>query len=114
MVNYNADHKAVLDDLLLDHPDVHPGKAFGYPAYYVGKKLSICLFEQGVGLKVPQDLAEKLVAEDRNVIPFQPYGRRKMREWIQINLEHSEGYREYMPVFEASIHFVYTLGEKAE
>ncbi len=114
MVNYNADHKAVLDDLLLDHPDVRPGKAFGYPAYYVGKKLSICLFEQGVGLKVPQDLAEKLVAEDRNVIPFQPYGRRKMREWIQINLERSEGYREYMPVFEASIRFVYILGEKAE
>jgi hypothetical protein len=113
MVNFNAEHKAVLDDMLLDHPDIRPGKAFGYPAYYVGKKLSICLFEQGVGLKVPQELAEKLVADDRNVIPFQPYGRRKMREWIQINLDRSEDYRNYMSVFEASIRYLHDQADKS-
>ena len=26
---------------------------FGFPAYYVGKKLCICLYEQGVGVKLP-------------------------------------------------------------
>ncbi len=29
-----------------------------------------------------------------------------MREWIQINLEHSEVYREYLSLFEESIQFL--------
>ena len=106
---YNEDHKAVLDDMLLDHPGVHAGKMFGYPAYYAGEKLSICLYEGGVGVKVPEETAKKLLDEDPNVIHFQPMGRRKMREWIQINLEESEDYREYLNVFEESIEFVLSL-----
>jgi len=53
---------------------------FGYPAYYAGGKLSICLFEQGVGIKVLEATAKKLLAEDPNVVPFQPLARPKMRE----------------------------------
>ena len=113
MVEYNPEHKAVLDDTLLDHPDVRPGKMFGYPAYYVGKKLSICLFEQGVGVKLPQSLAAQLLADDRNVVPFQPLGRPKMREWIQINLDRSEDYRNYMSVFESSIRYLHDQADKS-
>ncbi len=83
-VRFNLNHKAVLDEMLLDDPRVRPGKMFGYPAYYAGEKLAICLYEDGVGVKVPAELAAKLIAEDENIIPFQPLGRRKMREWIQI------------------------------
>ncbi len=106
---FNEDHKTVLDDMLLDQPGVRAGKMFGYPAYYAGKKLSICLFEQSVGVKVPEATAKNLLAEDPNVTPFQPMGRRKMREWIQINLERSEDYRGYLTVFEESIDFVLSL-----
>ena len=113
MVEYNPEHKAVLDALLLDHPDVRPGRMFGYPAYYVGKKLSLCLFEQGVGVKVPQPLAEKLLADDPNVVPFQPLGRPRMREWIQINLDCSQDFRNYLSVFEASISYVHALADKS-
>jgi hypothetical protein len=56
-ITFNPDIKLILDDLLLTHPLVHTGKMFGYPAYYVGKKLCMCLFEQGVGVKVPADTA---------------------------------------------------------
>ncbi len=35
MANFNSDHKAVLDDLLLSFPEVRAGKMFGFPAYYV-------------------------------------------------------------------------------
>jgi len=103
MDKFNEDHKAVLDDMLLGHPAVRPGKMFGYPAYYAGEKLSICLCEGGVGVKVPEETARKLLESDPNVIPFQPLGRPKMREWIQINLTRSEDYREYIKVFEGSI-----------
>jgi len=110
--NFNPKHKAVLDDMLLDHPAIRPGKMFGFPAYYADKKLCMCLYEQGVGVKVPELTAARLIKEDPNVIPFQPYGKRKMREWIQINLDRSEGYKEYRSVFEESISHVLAQQEK--
>jgi len=80
VVRFNPRHKAVLDDLLLGRPHVRAGKMFGFPAYYAGSKLCICLYEQGVGVKLPEQSAAKLLEEDRNAVPFQPMGRRKMRE----------------------------------
>jgi hypothetical protein len=106
---YNQDHKVVLDELLLGDPRVRPGKMFGYPAYYAGEKLAICLYEESVGLKVPEGLAERLVAEDPNVVSFQPLGRRRMREWVQISLEVSGNYQNYQSIFEESIRFVLSL-----
>jgi hypothetical protein len=104
--HFNPDHKAVLDDLLLGHPLVRPGKMFGFPAYYVGEKLCICLYEQGVGVKLPEQSAARLLETDRNVVPFRPLGRPKMREWIQINLSRSEDYRQYRSVFDESIRYL--------
>jgi TfoX/Sxy family transcriptional regulator of competence genes len=34
---------------------------FGYPSYYVGGKLFACIYENGLGLKVPESMAEELV-----------------------------------------------------
>jgi hypothetical protein len=111
---FNPKHKAILDDMLLGHPAIRPGKMFGFPAYYADRKLCICLYEQGVGVKVPEQTAARLLTEDKNVIPFQPYGKRKMREWIQINLDRSEDYREYRAVFEESIDHVLAQQEKGK
>lgn len=112
MANFSSKHKAVLDDLLLGHALVRPGKMFGYPAYYAGEKLCICLYEQGVGVKLPEHYAEKLLHSDSNVIPFQPMGRPKMRGWVQINVKRSEDYRAYRSVFDESILYVLELQEK--
>lgn len=106
MASFNPQHKAVLDDLLLGYPRVRPGKMFGFPAYYAGKKLCICLYEQGIGVKLPEQSATKLLDKDRNAVPFRPMGRPKMREWVQINLSRSEDYRQYKSVFEESIRHV--------
>lgn len=106
MTNYDPKHKTVLDDLLLGHPQVRAGKMFGYPAYYAGKKLCICLYEQGVGVKLPESSAKELLESDRNVVPFQPLGKPKMREWIQINLKRPEDYKKYRSVFDKSIEYL--------
>jgi hypothetical protein len=109
MANFNVDHKAILDEMLLGHPNVRPGKMFGFPAYYVGKKLCICLYEQGVGVKLPEVSAKKLLETDPNVAPFMPLGKPKMREWVQINLIRSEDYRGYLSVFDESIQYLVEL-----
>ncbi len=113
MANFNPEHKAVLDDLLLGHPLVQPGKMFGFPAYYAGKKLCICLYEAGVGIKLPEQSAARLLQTDLHAIPFQPMGKPKMREWVQINLSRSEEYRQYEAVFEESIRYLLAQQEKA-
>jgi hypothetical protein len=112
MVSYSENNKVSLDELLLQNRLIRPGKMFGYPAYYVGKKLCICLYEQGVGIKLPDESVKKLLGSDPNIIPFGPLGRPKMREWIQINLERSEDYRQYQAVFDESIHYVLSQQDK--
>jgi hypothetical protein len=116
MANFNPEHKFILDEMLLGHPHIRPGKMFGFPAYYVGKKLCICLYEGGVGVKLPEVSAMSLLKLDPNIVPFQPLGKPKMREWIQINLDRSEDYRQYQSVFDESIHFLLMQqeGGKAE
>lgn len=106
MSKFSPEHKAVLDELLLGYPGVRPGLMFGFPAYYAGAKLCITLYDQGVGLKLPAQSAAALLEANPNVIPFQPMGKSRMREWVQINLSRSEDYRQYMPVFEESIQYV--------
>ncbi len=112
MANFNPEHKTVLDNMILGYPQIRPGKMFGFPAYYVGKKLCICLYEQGVGIKLPEQIAAKLLETDQNVIPFQPMGKSKMREWIQINLQRSEDYRKYQDVFDEAIRHLMAQQEK--
>ncbi len=113
MANFNPNHKTVLDNLLLSHPLVRAGKMFGFPAYYAGKKLCICLYEHGVGLKLPAQSVARLLESDPNAIPFQPLGKPKMREWVQINLEDSEGYVQYEALFHESILFVHEQQQKS-
>jgi len=109
--NYNPKIKIVLDSFLLKIPIVVPGKMFGYPAYYVNKKLFACIYEEGVGMKVPFDLANELIGKE-GIIPFIPMGRKKMKEWIQINREKPEDYLNDRAIFEIAIKFVAGLGEK--
>jgi TfoX/Sxy family transcriptional regulator of competence genes len=102
---YNQDIKEKLDLFLLELPGVTAGKMFGYPAYYVGKKLFACVYEDGVGLKVPQGLAEELVKTE-GITYFQPMGRAKMKQWIQINRQELDDYLKDKDIFNASIDFV--------
>jgi hypothetical protein len=41
-------------------------------------------------------------------------GKPKMREWVQINLNRSEDYRQYAPVFEESIRHLLAQQKKVE
>jgi hypothetical protein len=111
MPNFNPNHKAVLDAMLLANPLIRPGKMFGFPAYYVGSKLCICLYEEGVGIKLPQQTVVHLIETDPNAAPFTPMGRRRMREWVQVTLARSEDYRQYETVFDEAIRHVLALQE---
>jgi hypothetical protein len=102
---YNQKIKESLDSFLLEFPGVNPGKMFGYPAYYVGKKLFACVYEDGVGIKVSEDLAKDLIKSE-GITYFQPLGRPRMKQWIQINRGEPEDYYKDIEIFKTSIEFV--------
>lgn len=107
----NEDHKVVLDSLLLSLPGVVAGKMFGYPAYYVNRKLFACVYGNGVGVKVPEKLATSLLSEE-HIVAFQPMGKPRMREWVQINRSCSADYSLDMEIFRAAFNHVVTLKNK--
>lgn len=104
-VKYNQNIKETLDSLLLDMPGVNPGKMFGYPAYYVEKKLFACVYENGVGVKVPEDIAEKLTKTE-GITYFQPLGRAKMKQWIHVTRQETKDYLKDLEIFQVSIDHV--------
>jgi hypothetical protein len=111
-IAFNPKHKEVLDSVLLQMPGVVAGTMFGYPAYYINKKLFACLYEEGVGIKVPEKVADSLVGQ-KGIIRFLPKGRKPMKEWIQINHERSEDYRMEEEILKISVEYV-ALSSKAK
>jgi hypothetical protein len=107
-VSYDPAIKAVLDSFLLSNELVTPGKMFGFPAYYVGKKLFACVYENGVGLKVSaQTLEEQAGNED--VSPFVPMGRHTMKAWIYLTHPSPESFLENRTLLESSAAYVASL-----
>jgi hypothetical protein len=108
---YETKHKEVLDTMLLGLPGVRAGKMFGYPAYYINDKLFACVYGSGVGVKVPEDFAAELLKLP-HIFPFQPLGKPRMKEWIQIDRPRSEDYRLDLKIFQAALEFVGRLTGK--
>lgn len=108
---FNPQHKAMLDTLLQQLPGVTTGKMFGYPAYYVNGKLFACVYSDGVGVKVPEETANSLLT-NAHVVSFQPMGKPKMREWVQINRLISSDYKLDEDIFLCAVRFVDHLNRK--
>ena len=64
-------------------PAVRGGSMFGCPAAFHGRKLAACIYGDTIGLKVPETLAKASLASGR-AVPFTPYGKPNMREWIML------------------------------
>ena len=65
-------------------PEVRKGSMFGCPAIYNGRKLAACIVDVAVGLRIPAPVAQAAL-DAKRVTAFQPHGKVKMREWVQIN-----------------------------
>jgi hypothetical protein len=63
------------------------------------------VYDNGVGVKVPEETANSLL-ETAHVVPFQPMGKPKMREWVQINRASSADYRLDEDIFVRAVGFV--------
>ena len=96
--------RQVVDDILLDLPEVRAGSMFGHPAYYVGRLLIACHYGSQVGVKIPPDLAELLLRRGTASL-FLPYGKKRMRGWVALSHVRAGDFRQDREVFFAAVKF---------
>ena len=101
---FRTDHLVAVRSFLADRDDVCEGRMFGYPAFFVGRRMFACVYGEGVGIKVPAELAACLL-ERTDTEPFRPYGKATMKEWVQINHARANDYQADLSVFLASVRF---------
>lgn len=102
---FREDHLQAVRALLAPDRDVREGHMFGYPAFFVARRMFACVYGDGVGIKVPLKLAAHLI--ERGVaIAFRPHGKPAMREWVQINRSCSNDYSADLEVLLAAKRFV--------
>ena len=102
---FRADHLNAVREMLSRCENVREGRMLGHPAFFVGRRMFACVFEDGVALKVPERLAAALL-QRADTEPSRPYGKPKMREWVKIAHPVSQDYEADFDVFSASIDFV--------
>lgn len=72
---------------------------FGCPALYVGRKLALCVYEDRIGMRVPEVVATRAKSTKR-AGAFTP---KPMREWIAVTA--AEDLAEFQDLFEVALRF---------
>lgn len=72
---------------------------FGCPALYVGRKLALCVYEDRIGMRVPEVVATRAKSTKR-AGAFTP---KLMREWIAVTA--AEDLAEFQDLFEVALRF---------
>ncbi len=97
--------REALRALLQGLPGVREDMAFGLPGFFVGRKLFACLYGQVVGVRLPAELAARLLKQS-HYTSFRPYRRPVMREWVQFSCASPEEVEQHKEVLVAAYEFV--------
>jgi hypothetical protein len=68
---------------LREAPGVRERPMFGYPAFFAGTRMFACLYEDGIGLRLPAARVAALL-ESGEGRAFRPRGKPAMREWTHV------------------------------
>ena len=109
---HRPDVAEVVGKALADVPGVRAGKMFGFPAFFMGRKLFACVYGDGVALKLPPETLAR-VLELPGASRFEPYGKR-MREWAHIAHETAEEYNQDQELLLEAADYVGATAEASE
>jgi hypothetical protein len=100
-IPFRSDLQAFLTEFAEEHRGVRLGKMFGLPAIYVGRRLVTCLMEDGVIVRLPNDLAKQEIQSKRG----KPYSRRghEMGTWVMYKPRTKADARRLAPTIERAI-----------
>lgn len=107
MDDYREEVKTVLDALVLEMPGVVGGKAFGYPAYKVNRKMFAFVGGDGIAIKLSLERVGELVkSDDAAFKPFQPVEGTVWKQWLSIDRADPDEYRQDVALLEEAVQFV--------
>jgi hypothetical protein len=75
---------AFLEEFAANHRGVRLGKMFGLPAVYAGRRLFACLIEDGIIVRLPDDVAKRELKAGAKTLSGRdaPSKRKPLGSWI--------------------------------
>ena len=103
-IPFRSDLEPFLREFIADHRGIRFGKMFGLPAGYVGRRLFACLMEDGVLVRLPEDVAKRDVRARRGTA-YSHRGR-VMGSWVMYRPRDAAAARRLAPVLEIAARHV--------
>ena len=97
-IPFRSDLQTFLTEFIDDHRGVRLGKMFGLPAGYVGRRLFACLMEDGILVRLPQEVARREIR--RGASPLSQRPGRPMGSWVMFKPRTALAARRLTPVLE--------------
>lgn len=92
-----------------EHLGARPGHMFGHPALYAGRRLAVCAYGSGLGLKLSAARVRGLI-ETGPGVPFQPNAKAPMREWIHAPATTRDDVDELTELIAEALEYAHTGG----
>jgi hypothetical protein len=103
-IAFRADLQPFLADFIDHHRGLRRGRMFGLPAGYAGRKMFVCLIEDGLIVKLPEQLAREEVRSG-NAAPFARRGR-PSKAWIKYVPATAREAHRLAPLLELAARYV--------
>jgi len=102
-IPFRADLRAFLTEFTDQHSGVRLGRMFGLPAGYVGRRLFVCLMEDGIIVRLPVDVAQREIKKKA-----QPFSRKggTLGAWVMYRPRTIVEARRLAPVLERAAQHV--------
>jgi hypothetical protein len=99
-IPYRRELAVFLDEFAAHHRGVRRGQMFGLPAIYVGRRLCACLFEEGLLVRLPSEIARREIAAGAR-----PHSRRGRPggAWIRYEPRTLSSARRLAPLMEVAV-----------
>lgn len=96
-IPFRGDLQAFLAEFVDQHRGVRLGRMFGLPAGFVGRRLFVCLMEDGIIVRLPEEVAMREIRTRGK-----PYSRRGrvMGSWVMYRPRNAAAARKLVPVLE--------------
>lgn len=103
-IAFRADLQPFLDDFIDHHRGLRIGRMFGRPAGYAGRKMFVCLMDDGLIVKLPERVARDEVREGK-ASTFTMRGR-PSKSWIKYAPRNPREVGRLAPILEVAARYV--------
>jgi len=103
-IAFRADLQPFLAEFIEHHRGLRIGRMFGLPAGYAGRRLFVCLMEDGLIVRLPEHLAKDEVRRGK-AAPFSRRGR-PSKAWVKYSPRTAREASRLAPILEVAARHV--------